>query len=458
MEQYLQMLTVPRTEWLVKTASNYRVKGMDLRPIPKVLYLFVRSTILPTTFCGNVHMERLFLLGYILERKSVNIGKLIEREILACARRNKGSLFFPCLIYDLCLIANVDVYGGEKIVPVKKPIASGKLNHEVEVEVPIEENAGAAPAVVAPGEENATNAAVLALFQHNMKQHQAYWTFAKASHEWQVRVFANNFKGKVPNPPPEFPSWILEENIPSQEATAPPQHATPKQTHASTSAMPTPSTQVYKRKNVPASRTRQTKAYCEEEKNEDSEEEINEEETEKEDDDEQNEEEESEKNEGGDETQKENSVSEELVDDQTVVEEEVSNEEVGIAASAATVAQVPEPVSVSDAPVAASAATAAPDSVNVAEAPVVTAAAVASNAMPKEAAVGPKRKRTKRSAHKVKPDKKSKRDTTPEDSWSPPPPPSAKDSPELEIVGEVKGNKATGSKGTRRSARLRAGV
>ena len=60
--------------------------------------------------------ERLVLLSFILEGREINVGKLIQREISACAFKHKGYLFFSSLVTDLCLRSGVDVKVTDEIL------------------------------------------------------------------------------------------------------------------------------------------------------------------------------------------------------------------------------------------------------------------------------------------------------------------------------------------------------
>ena len=56
------------------------------------------------------------LLSFILEGREINVGKLIQREISACAFKHKGYLFFPSLVIDLCLRSRFDVKDTDEIL------------------------------------------------------------------------------------------------------------------------------------------------------------------------------------------------------------------------------------------------------------------------------------------------------------------------------------------------------
>ncbi|KAK5839149.1 hypothetical protein PVK06_007914 [Gossypium arboreum] len=52
-------------------------------------------------------MERMLLLYAILTEKSVNVGKIILKEIYDCAKKKTVSDYFPSLITSLCLRARI---------------------------------------------------------------------------------------------------------------------------------------------------------------------------------------------------------------------------------------------------------------------------------------------------------------------------------------------------------------
>lgn len=92
------ILCEPETKWMVKTASEYKVKSTSLKAITKAISLFIMKSILPTTHNLHWQKERLLLLGDMLLQSKINVDKLIERVILARARRKNRNIFFPCLI------------------------------------------------------------------------------------------------------------------------------------------------------------------------------------------------------------------------------------------------------------------------------------------------------------------------------------------------------------------------
>ncbi|MFQ6667059.1 hypothetical protein Gotur_033207 [Gossypium turneri] len=62
---------------------------------------------MPISYSSTISMERMILLYAILTKKSINVGKIILKEIHDCAKKKPGSAYFPSLITLLCLKAHV---------------------------------------------------------------------------------------------------------------------------------------------------------------------------------------------------------------------------------------------------------------------------------------------------------------------------------------------------------------
>ncbi|MFQ6643385.1 hypothetical protein Gotur_018389 [Gossypium turneri] len=78
-----------------------------LKRVAKVWFYFVRYSFMPTSHSFTISMERMLLLYAILIEKSINVGKIILKEIHDCAKKKAGSAYFPSLITSLCLKARV---------------------------------------------------------------------------------------------------------------------------------------------------------------------------------------------------------------------------------------------------------------------------------------------------------------------------------------------------------------
>ncbi|MFQ6630962.1 hypothetical protein Gotur_008417, partial [Gossypium turneri] len=58
---------------------------------------------MPISHSSTISMERMLLLYAILTEKSINVGKIILKEIHDCAKNKAGNAYFPSLITSLCL-------------------------------------------------------------------------------------------------------------------------------------------------------------------------------------------------------------------------------------------------------------------------------------------------------------------------------------------------------------------
>ncbi|KAH1097225.1 hypothetical protein J1N35_014146, partial [Gossypium stocksii] len=77
-------------------------------------------------------MEQMLLLYEILTEKSLNVAKIILKEIHACARKKTGSVYFPSLITSLCLRAYVKTQANLKGQYVQGCITNYDLERLVE--------------------------------------------------------------------------------------------------------------------------------------------------------------------------------------------------------------------------------------------------------------------------------------------------------------------------------------
>ncbi|KAK8305424.1 hypothetical protein V6Z12_D03G062100 [Gossypium hirsutum] len=77
-------------------------------------------------------MERILLLYGIMTERSINVGKMILKEIHDCARKKTGSAYFPSLITSLCLRAQVKTKANLKGLYVEGCITTHDLERLVE--------------------------------------------------------------------------------------------------------------------------------------------------------------------------------------------------------------------------------------------------------------------------------------------------------------------------------------
>ncbi|MFQ6626059.1 hypothetical protein Gotur_006337 [Gossypium turneri] len=79
---------------------------------------------MPISHNCTISMEWMLLLYVILTEKSINVGKIILKEIHDCAKKKAGSAYFPSLITPLYLRARVKTQANLKGLYVQGCIIS----------------------------------------------------------------------------------------------------------------------------------------------------------------------------------------------------------------------------------------------------------------------------------------------------------------------------------------------
>ncbi|KAH1122025.1 hypothetical protein J1N35_005185 [Gossypium stocksii] len=87
---------------------------------------------MPISHSSTMSMEPMLLLYAILTEKSINVGKIILKEIHDCAKKKIGSAYFPSLIASPCLRAHVKTQANLKGKYVQGCIANHDLERLVE--------------------------------------------------------------------------------------------------------------------------------------------------------------------------------------------------------------------------------------------------------------------------------------------------------------------------------------
>ncbi|MFQ6631265.1 hypothetical protein Gotur_008892, partial [Gossypium turneri] len=87
---------------------------------------------MPISHSSTISMERMLLLYAILIEKSINVGKIILKEIHDCAKKKAGSAYFSSLITSLCLKARVKTQANLKGQYVQGCITNYDLERLVE--------------------------------------------------------------------------------------------------------------------------------------------------------------------------------------------------------------------------------------------------------------------------------------------------------------------------------------
>ncbi|KAH1039536.1 hypothetical protein J1N35_041279 [Gossypium stocksii] len=93
------------------TSKIHTCRREYLKPFAKVWFYFIRFSLMPSSHGSTISLEQMVLLYLILTGKTIDVGKIILREMQNCAVRRSGLAYFPFTITILCLKAKffVDV-------------------------------------------------------------------------------------------------------------------------------------------------------------------------------------------------------------------------------------------------------------------------------------------------------------------------------------------------------------
>ncbi|MFQ6654179.1 hypothetical protein Gotur_025266 [Gossypium turneri] len=103
LQQVLDVVTNSGSQWIIRKYGSYSCRREYLKLVGKVWFYFVHYNFIPISHRSTISMERMLLLCAILTEKSINVGKIILKEIHDCAKKKAGSAYFPSLITSLCL-------------------------------------------------------------------------------------------------------------------------------------------------------------------------------------------------------------------------------------------------------------------------------------------------------------------------------------------------------------------
>ncbi|TYI22425.1 hypothetical protein ES332_A06G102500v1 [Gossypium tomentosum] len=107
LQQVLDVLTNLGSQWSIRKYGSHSCQREYLKPVAKVWFHFVRNSFMPISHSSTILMEQMLFLYVILTENSINVGKIILKEIHDCAKKKIGSDYFPSLITSICLRAHV---------------------------------------------------------------------------------------------------------------------------------------------------------------------------------------------------------------------------------------------------------------------------------------------------------------------------------------------------------------
>ncbi|KAK5842401.1 hypothetical protein PVK06_004753 [Gossypium arboreum] len=107
LQEILEELTVLGFKWVVSKKGIHTFRREYLTPLVKVWFYFIRFSLMPSSYGTTISLERMVLLYSIITGKTIDVGKIILRELRNCAIRHSSLAYFPFTITILCLKAKI---------------------------------------------------------------------------------------------------------------------------------------------------------------------------------------------------------------------------------------------------------------------------------------------------------------------------------------------------------------
>ncbi|MFQ6645999.1 hypothetical protein Gotur_019394 [Gossypium turneri] len=85
LQQVLDVMTSPGSRWIIRKYGSHSCRREYLKPVANVWFYFVRYSFMPISHSSTISIERMLLLYANLTEKSINVGKIILKEIYDCA-------------------------------------------------------------------------------------------------------------------------------------------------------------------------------------------------------------------------------------------------------------------------------------------------------------------------------------------------------------------------------------
>ncbi|KAK5819482.1 hypothetical protein PVK06_024485 [Gossypium arboreum] len=107
LQEILEELTVPSSKWTVSKQGTHTCRREYLTPLAKVWFYIIYFSLMPSLHRTTISLELIVLLYSILTRKTIDVGKIILREIRNCSVRRSSPAYVPFTITILCLKAKI---------------------------------------------------------------------------------------------------------------------------------------------------------------------------------------------------------------------------------------------------------------------------------------------------------------------------------------------------------------
>ena len=109
-QKIIDLLTTGKGKWKGTKKTIYKsIYRGDLIEEAKVWFYFINFILLPLKHLNTVRRDEAILLYALLKGYRINVGKIIEKNILSYSRSNcRGLIPHPATITSLCLLGGVE--------------------------------------------------------------------------------------------------------------------------------------------------------------------------------------------------------------------------------------------------------------------------------------------------------------------------------------------------------------
>ncbi|MED6141917.1 hypothetical protein PIB30_108194, partial [Stylosanthes scabra] len=114
-------------QWVYhRDGRPHYLRRSDLEPMSKGWYEFVCRSILPTTNCSELTVERAMLIHSIIIGENINVKEIIAEQIYKFVYKTdiSSSLLFPSIIVALCVDTKIRAIPNDTLIPQEPPIVA----------------------------------------------------------------------------------------------------------------------------------------------------------------------------------------------------------------------------------------------------------------------------------------------------------------------------------------------
>lgn len=109
LEEALHIVGKPNSAWTILKIGVYTLRPADIIEEDVIWFYMVKNRIMSTSHDTTIQRDQVMLVYCMMKGFDLTYGQLIRDQIMACAQRKRGKLFFPSLITSLCMTAGVEI-------------------------------------------------------------------------------------------------------------------------------------------------------------------------------------------------------------------------------------------------------------------------------------------------------------------------------------------------------------